>query len=305
MLSKLLKRIPPITVSFFTVSLLTGCSITSHSSQPAFADIHLHFNYTHAEVTRVEDAVNKLKQHNVVLATVSSEPTEFALQMRDYAGDWIIPFASPYYKAGNRLNWYYDNKLLDAIRQQLESGRYGGIGEVHITAGVGPRRDNPVFTGLLRLAQEFKLPFLIHTDTDDYRFLLSICQNYAEVRFIWAHAGGLLQPDQLAPLMQLCPNVWLDLAARDPDHYGGLTDNNGKLLAGWYELIIQYQERIMTGTDPVWNAEQIYRWYEADEGWEHYDDFIRFHRAWMKQLPAAVENKVRLTNAQRFFSVKQ
>jgi hypothetical protein len=36
----------------------------------------------------------------------------------------------------------------------------------------------------------------------------------------------------------------------------------------------------MTGTDPVWNAHQIYRWYEADEGWQHYDDFLRFHRHW-------------------------
>jgi hypothetical protein len=57
----------------------------------------------------------------------------------------------------------------------------------------------------------------------------------------------------------------------------------------------------MTGTDPVWNAYQIYRWYEADEGWDHYDDFLRFHRNWLKQLPATVEKKVRLTNAQGFF----
>ena len=58
----------------------------------------------------------------------------------------------------------------------------------------------------------------------------------------------------------------------------------------------------MTGTDPVWNAHQIYRWYEADEGWQHYTDFLNFHRHWLKQLPAEVEEKIRLTNAQAFFN---
>lgn len=281
--------------------VLAGCGITPQSEQPAFADIHLHYNYTHAEVINVEDTLEILKRNNVVLATVSSEPTDLALRLADAAGDWIIPFATPYYKTGNRLNWYLDKQLVDEIRSRLQTGRFGGIGEVHLTAGIGPARDNPVFTGLLGLAKEFNLPFLIHTDASDYRYFMPICEKYSDIRFIWAHAGGALQPQQLEPLMQACPNVWLDLAARDPDHYGQLADDQGKLLAGWREFIILYQDRIMTGTDPVWNAYQIYRWYEADEGWQHYDDFLHFHRHWLKQLPATVEIKIRLTNAQGFF----
>jgi len=57
------------------------------------------------------------------------------------------------------------------------------------------------------------------------------------------------------------------------------------VLPGWRELIIKYQDRIMTGTDPVWNAHEIYRWYEADEGWFHYSDFQNFHRKWMRVVP--------------------
>ena len=287
---------------FPVLFVLTGCGLSPHSEQPAFADIHLHYSYTHAEVIEVKDTLKKLRQNNVVLAVVSSEPTDFALKLADASGGWILPFASPYYKSGNRLNWYFDINLVNEIRNRLQSGRYAGIGEVHITAGIGPGRNNPVFTGLLDLAREFNLPFLIHTDTSNYRFFLPICKKYSDVRFIWAHAGGTFQPDQLEPLMQACANVWLDLAARDPDHYGSLVDEHDILLPGWREMMIQYQDRIMTGTDPVWNAHEIYRWYEADEGWDHYDDFLRFHRNWLKQLPATVEEKVRLTNAQGFFN---
>ena len=76
------------------------------------------------------------------------------------------------------------------------------------------------------------------------------------------------------------------------------------MLDGWRELIIKYQDRVMTGTDPVWNAHQIYRWYEADEGWSHYSDFHHFQRRWMIHFPANVEEKLRLTNAQKFFGIK-
>lgn len=280
--------------------LLAACSGLRPGPAP-FADIHLHYNYTHAELIEPAEVVQILRRNNVVLATVSSEPTDYALRLAAAGPDFIIPFASPYYRSGNRLNWYFDDRLVAEIRRRLASGRYGGIGEVHLTGGIGPARDNPVFLGLLALAREFELPFLIHTDANDYRYFLPICRGHAEVRFLWAHAGGTLQPRQLEPLLAACPNVWLDLAGRDPDHYNAFTDEQGRLLPGWRELILRHQDRIMTGTDPVWNAQQIYRWYEADEGWAHYDDFLRFHRDWLEQLPVAVAEKIRLGNARRLF----
>lgn len=297
----LISRIYQIVV--FSVFLLTGCGIIPHSTQPPFADVHLHFTFDQEEIIDVKDTIKILEQNNVVLGVVSSEPTDYALKMARAGGDWIIPFASPYYNAGNRLNWYFDKNLVSEIRRQLETGLYGGIGEVHLVASIGPRRDNPVFVGLLELAREFKLPFLIHTDASRYLYFLPVCEKYPDIRFIWAHAGGTFQPDQLDPLMKACPNVWLDLAARDPDHYGAFVEYDGALYPGWRDFIIKYQDRIMTGTDPVWNAQEVYRWYESDEGWFHYNDFIQFHRKWMKQLPREVEKKVRLTNAQRFFGL--
>jgi predicted TIM-barrel fold metal-dependent hydrolase len=73
------------------------------------------------------------------------------------------------------------------------------------------------------------------------------------------------------------------------------------LHAGWKALLEKYPDRFMVGTDPVWKAHQVNRWYEADEGWKHYDKFISFHRKWLKELPADVEEKIRLENALAFF----
>lgn len=284
---------------------LTSCSLQSRLPDlPPFADVHLHFNWDHEELLSAKEAINILKKHNVVLASVSSVPSHYSLKLKEAGGDWIIPLVSPYYHAGNRLNWYYDKNLVSEIRKLIETDNYAGIGEVHLTAGIGPRRDNPVFVGLLDLAKEFKLPFLIHTDAGKHQYFLSICSKYPEVRFLWAHAGGVLGPQQLEPLMQACPNVWLDIAARDPWHYDLFAYDDYSLIDGWHELITKYQDRIVTGTDPVWNAQNMYRWYEADEGWAHYSQLQNFHRNWMKRFPAAIEKKLRLTNVQRFFGIK-
>lgn len=285
------------------LGLLSGCTHnpSANKSQP-FADIHLHYSWRHEEVITAQQAVEILRKHNVVLASVSSEPSDLALRLADAGGDWIVPFASPYYKAGSRSSWYADRNLLAEMRRLLETGRFGGIGEVHVTSGVGPRLDSPQFLGLIDLAREFELPFLIHTNAGDYRFFKSICERHSDIRFIWAHAGGELQPDQLEPLMQACSNVWLDMTARDPWHYGHLVNDDSELLPGWRTLFIRYQDRLMTGTDPVWNAHQTYRWYESDEGWDHYGQLIAFHRNWLEQLPADVAMKIRLTNAQKLFA---
>lgn len=302
MFNKVLQLKALVTIVIVTLTFLTACSI---STTRKFADIHIHYNFSQEEVTTPKQAVAILKRHNIAFAVVSSEPTDYAVKLAKQGGPWIIPFASPYYKAGIKLNWYRDKNLVKALRKLLLSGKYKGIGELHLTAGIGPRPDNKVLVGVFKLAQEFKLPFLIHIDSSDHRYMQYFCKKYPNIRFIWAHAGGYLPPEKIHPLMQACSNVWLDLAARDPWHYGGLTDHNNKLTLAWRMLIIKYQNKIMTGTDPVWNAQQAYRWHEADEGWNHYEKFIKYHHHWISQLPAQVAKKVRFTNAALFFKFQQ
>ena len=281
--------------------VLQGCANQSASQLPAFADIHLHYNWDHTEYISEQEVAEKLRQNNVVLAVVSSVPSDYASRLAAVEPDWILALYSPYYQTGDRHNWYFDKGVLKVTRQALASGKYVGLGEIHLVAGVGPRRDNPVFLGLLELAKEFQVPMLLHTDASSYRYLLPICQQNPELRILWAHAGGILPPPQLRLLLAECHNVWLDLAARDPWHYGGFVDKAGLLDPEWKKFIITYQDKIMVGTDPVWNAHQMYRWYEADQGWNHYEQLLHYHHAWIEQLPETVQTKLRLSNAQSFF----
>lgn len=141
---------------------------------------------------------------------------------------------------------------------------------------------------------------MIHTEASSHEFFAPLCRNYPQVRFLWAHAGGRHKPGSVEKLMELCPNVWVEVSARDPWRYDTLVDEGGKLLPGWRELFIKYPERFMTGTDPVWSVRYGQSWAQADEGWDHYDELLAFHRQWLKQLPADVEAKVRLHNAREF-----
>ena len=172
---------------------------------------------------------------------------------------------------------------------------------MHIGPGIAPA-SSEVFRGLLRLAAEYDVPVLLHTEASDYRYFTPICREFGSVRFLWAHAGNL-GPEQVGRLLSVCPNVWVEFSARDPAHYGNFIAADGTLPSAWAELIARHPARFMTGNDPVWNAHQMFRWYEAGEGWQHYEEFIRFQRAWLAQLPSRLEARVRLHNALDFFRV--
>ncbi len=290
-----------ITVLIGLLFWMSGCALTAGNGRAPFADIHLHYNWDQEELVGPQQALEILRKNNVELAVVFSTPTDNALKLVNRDHPRVIPIFSPYTSVRGRDTWFHDKKVLKLAREGLEQKIWQGIGELHVVSGIGPRRDNEVFQGLLKLAAEFNVPFIIHTEASSYKFLLPICQQYVTVRFLWVHAGGILGPDHAEAIIKECPNVWIDMSARDPWHYGGLVNEHGSLLKGWRDVFIKYSDRFMTGTDPVWNAHERHRWHEADEGWLHYKGFINFHRKWLAELPEAVEKKIRLQNALQFF----
>jgi predicted TIM-barrel fold metal-dependent hydrolase len=281
---------------------LLGLGGPVYGEPEPFADIHIHFNWDQKEVTSAREVVERLRAHNTVLVQVSSTPTRLALELADAAGPWVLPYFSPYLTESHRSIWAFDENVVTQAEKGLASGRYKGIGELHMYPDFGFRRENKVFNGLLELAARYQVPFLIHTAASSHLFFAPVCQKYPQVRFLWAHAGNRLQPDAIDQLMQKCPNLWAEVSARDPWRYDSLTDSDNRLLPGWHELFIKYQDRFMTGTDPVWGSNDENRWVNADEAWDHYTQIIEWHRFWLKQLPPEVEEKIRLTNARNFFS---
>ncbi|MEF8793766.1 amidohydrolase family protein [Thiohalorhabdus sp.] len=274
----------------------------SFAEKAPFADVHLHYNWDQEEVTTPQEAIDRLKANNVVLGVVSGTPSERALKLRKAGGKWIVPFFSPYIHHRGRADWFTDPKVVDRAREALDSGRFFGIGEAHFIAGVGPSFHNEVVQGLLDLAREYDVPFLIHTESSSHEYFEPVCRQNPEIRFQWAHAGARLGPEEVGSLMEACPNVWTELSARDPGRYGYFADADGSLDQSWIELFNRFPDRFMTGADPVWPPGSLYRWDVADTGWDRVGQFLDFHRNWLDQLPSELARKIRLENPKRFYA---
>ena len=270
-----------------------------------FADTHLHYNADQAEITETGDALRVLIENNVVFGIVSSRPPALALELAEASGGWIIPFFMPYLEAERKADWFFDERVLPAARDALASGRYKGLGEMHLISGFTPslKHRNEIIDGILDLAEEFDVPALIHAEASSHLYFLPLCQRHPSARIVWVHAGSRLRPSRVGKLMRACPNVWADLSARDHMRYGKtnpIVDDDGKLLPEWHDLVMEFQDRIMLGSDPYY-YEGTATWEGANTGWNHVTEVLAFHRRWLSQLPVDVRQKLALGNAVRFY----
>lgn len=270
------------------------------------ADVHLHYTWDQQGVTSPEDAIKILKKNNVVFGVVIGTPPELALELSNLTNGWLIPIFSPYLTPSHRMDWFSDKNVLTKARAGLKNKQYYGIGEVHLTAGLGPRLSNPILEGLLDLAIEFDVPFLVHIETSSYKYFLPLCKKYSKARFLLAHAGSLLDAKNISALMAACKNVWVEFSARDNLRYidSPIVDDRGKLLPGWLKLIKRYPERFMIGSDPVWPVDNRHQWDTPDTGWQKVDEYLNFHRRWLSYFPNELAKKIRLENALEFFRYK-
>ena len=79
-----------------------------------------------------------------------------------------------------------------------------------------------------------------------------------------------------------------------------IIDEKGDLLPEWNTFVIEFQDRIMIGSDPFYREGDLY-WDEPNTGWDHLNTFIGFHRTWLSFLPDSIANRIMLENAQAFF----
>ena len=272
-----------------------------------FADVHLHYNWNQAEDLTPVQALEQLRKLGVEFGVVSSRPPDSALSLTDASGGWLLPFFMPYLEPDRKRDWFFDERVLPAARGALRSGRFKGLGEIHLISGYTPSlvKRHPVIDGIFDLAVEFDVPVCMHADASDHRYLLPLCQRHPKARIFWAHVGGGMAPEEVERLLAACPNVWGELSARDPWRYGGMhpiTGADGGLTPRWLRLVLKYQDRLLVGSDPFFVEEQD-AWEAANSGWAHLDDYLGFHRRWLARLPQPVAQKLRWDNAMRFFRV--
>lgn len=292
-------------LTFLTLALWNAAGARADEVANApFADVHQHYKWNQTEVTSAETVTALLRQQGIGLAVVTGTPPELALELASAAPDVIVPIYGIYRTSGEWSNWPYDEGLLARVRTALETGGYRGIGEVHMIGGFVPRWDHPTIAGLFTLAAEFDAPVLLHTEFSRANYLIGICKAYPDTRFLWAHAGTMVPPAEVDRALGECPNVWVELSARDPWRYvhSPIADENHQLLPEWRRVVITWQDRFMVGSDPVWPVEQLDAWDTPDTGWQEMHRFVGFHRQWLAGLPAEAAEKIRWRNALSFFA---
>ena len=283
--------------------LLVAVSVTTTAGTPPLADIHTHYKWSQQEVTTPQQVLETLRGNNVTLAVVIGTPAETALEIAVLDPARILPVWSPYRIGGDWSRWAYDKSIPHRAREALATGRYHGIGELHLIGGFVPDWRSPVISELIRLGIEHDVPLLLHTEFSRNTYLLELCRAHPRLKILWAHAGAILEPEAVDEVMQACPNVWTELSARDPWRYvnNPVTADDGALLPAWRTLVQRYPDRFLVGSDPVWPVEQLDSWDEPDTGWQEYARFIDFHRDWLDRLPEDIAVKIRLLNAYVLF----
>lgn len=292
-------------IKYLLVAFILVCPIRSGTADELapMADIHLHWKWNQKEVTGPQQAIDILRENGVSLAVVTGTPPALALELQALAPELVLPIYGIYRIPGEWATWHRDPGLLGRVREALSSGDYRGIGEVHLIGGFISDWKNPNISGLFRLAAEFDVPVLVHTEFSRANYVVGFCQAHPETRFLWAHAGSILPPEEVERALKGCPNLMVELSARDPwRHLASRIDESGRLKPEWRALVIAYADRFMVGSDPVWPVEQLNPWDEPDTGWQELPRFLEFHRGWLNQLPVDVARKVRLLNAMSMFS---
>ncbi|MCG7990658.1 MAG: amidohydrolase [Candidatus Thiodiazotropha lotti] len=287
------------------LSLIALLSPPSFSGEglTKLADTHLHWKWNQKEVTEPEQAIKILRDSQVTLAVVTGTPPELALELHHLAPELVIPIYGVYQGRIDWSNWYRDKSMVGRVRQALATGRYRGIGELHMIGGFVSDWKHPNIAALFQLAADFNVPVLVHTEFSRANYLIGFCSAHPKTRFLWAHAGSVLPPVEVARALDQCANLSVELSARDPWRHVGMriADESGRLKKEWHDLVIAYADRFMIGSDPVWPVEQLNPWDEPDTGWQHLTRFLNFHRNWLEQLPDEVAQKVGYQNAFDYF----
>jgi hypothetical protein len=238
-------------------------------------DAHIHYSHDTWDVLPPPEAIKVLRQAGVRKALVSSSSDDGTQMLYKAAPDLIVPVLRPYRRRGEIGTWVRDPSIVPHVEARLKANTYAGIGEFHV---FGSDADLPVMRRLVELAKERKIFLHAHSDVDAVE---RIFRQDPGARVLWAHSG-FDQPDNVRALLAKHKMLWADLAFRN-DYAPG-----GRLSDDWRQLIIDFPDRFMVGTDTP-----------SPERWYYVAEHANFSRKWMGELPSEVADNVAFRNAER------
>lgn len=251
-------------------------------------DAHIHYSERSWGSLSAEEAATKLRQAGVRGALVSSTPNEGTQKLRNAAPEIVIPFLRPYRHDAEMSTWHDTAAIVRLLEEGMESGRYRGIGEYHLDAS---NVDDRAVRRSAELAREHGVFLHAHTDAAGIE---ALARAYPDVRLLWAHAGVSTPPERVGTVLDGDDNVWVELSLLTPDIATFTPQSNAeeraRLDPEWRRVLIEYPERFLIGTD-TWVTGR----------WRTYEELIAATRAWLRQLPEEVAEKIAYKNGERLF----
>lgn len=235
------------------------------SPGPPFVDAHVHLNDVAAAL-----AILKQQQIPSAFAFIGARGTnESIAEAAGLSEGRLAAFASVSPERREyRARWVNnDLTLVSDLEQLLEAGGFRGIGEisvVHFASDGFPEADfepaGIVMRGIMRVAERFGLPILIHCEITRLRELSELLRTFPTVRVIWAH-GGYTPLVLAARMIGAHPNLTYELSARtwtahprSPDYT--IFRNDTAVWPQWLTLIEQNPTRFIVGTDASYRSPQ-------------------------------------------------
>lgn len=183
-----------------------------------------------------------------------------------------------------------DKMAAEHIERMLEinPGFWQGIGEIFtrhdnltaLTTGDIPRANNEALDRVYDLAAKHDLPVMLHSNITSQRErkplyleeLEEAVKKHPKTRFIWAHAGTSAEIhrhqkkldfllSEVKRLLKTYPNLYIDLSWTVLETY--LIDKDKKPDPKWVELVEEYPDRFLLGSDVVGKFDNLPSYLES------------------------------------------
>jgi hypothetical protein len=273
-----------IAFSQFYIVLITAIILMPivRADLPIF-DTHIHYSARDAGHISHASFIRILDRNQIMRAIVTGTPNTYTASLYRAAPSRIVPFLGVYQTPIDKERWHRNTALPGWVRQQLDTGHWVGIGELHLFA---QNRTSPVFRAIVKLASERNLTLQMHADP---AVIDSLYAQSPKARVIWAHASAYPYPPLLRDYLIRYPNLYIDLSVRDE-----LIAPGGKLDSQWEELLLEYSDRFMVGVDTY-----------SPNRWSEFDSVVRQIRGWLEQLPKDVALDLAYRNANRLWKSEE
>jgi predicted TIM-barrel fold metal-dependent hydrolase len=191
--------------------------------------------------------------------------------------------------------------FLEELGANLATGRLRGIGEIHVNNRMSnlpnttPYRfpaDSPLMQRLWRLSATYGFPVSVHMDAEreSAEEMERLLASDRKGTWLWAHTGHYAEPALVRRLLAEHPNLYCELSYRvsiSPSRTAKPMDDAGRLQEQWRQLIEDFPDRFVLGTDIGVASPPLYT--------QH----IAFWRLILMQLSPETAAKLAFRNAER------